>query len=195
MQDLLDLARARTSKPWKSDDVRALRSVEAMRAAFLELIEQNPIEDISIKEITDRAGISYPTFFRRYASKNDLMESIATEEVRKLFPEEMILEGNSRILCDYVHRNRKLWSVLLNGGAAHAMRKEFMRIARENAQTQQQVNPWFPTELAVPFVTSGIFELLAWWLREPEDYPLEKVVKLFNVLIVDAAARPRDITI
>jgi hypothetical protein len=83
----------------------------------------------------------------------------------------------------------------LNGGAAHSMREEFRRFANETAHSRPQANPWLPIELAVPFVTSGIFEILAWWLRQPPDYPVEKVVRLMNALIVEVTARPRDIDI
>lgn len=171
-----------------------------MHAAFLELIEQKPLEAISIREITDRAGVSYPTFFRRYAGKGELLEEIATDEVRKVIglgsaALDELGAGDAGDLCSHVHRRRSLWTVLLNGGATHAMREEFKRIARESAYSRPQANPWLPIELAVPFVTSGIFEILAWWLRQPADYPLDKVVRLMNALIVDIIARPRAIEI
>jgi hypothetical protein len=41
------------------------------------------------------------------------------------------------------------------------MREEFKRLAGEAAHSRPQANPWLPIELAVPFVTSGIFEILA----------------------------------
>lgn len=169
-----------------------------MRGAFLDLIERKPLEEISIKEITDGAGLSYPTFFRRYASKGELLEEIATDEVRTLLSLghaafEATPKGNATDLCNYVHAHRKLWTVLLNGGAAHVMREEFKRIAEEMAYTRPRANPWLPVELAAPFVTSGIFEILAWWLRQPADYPLDDIVALFNALIVDVTARPRSV--
>ena len=169
-----------------------------MRAAFLRLIERKPLEEISIREITECAGVSYPTFLRRYASKAELLEEIATEEVRILLSLgdpafRAAPQGNATELCCHVHTHRKLWTVLLNGGAAHAMREEFKRIAEEMAYTRPPANAWFPVELAVPFVTSGIFEILAWWLRQPEGYPIEHVVTLFNALIVDVAARHRPV--
>lgn len=171
-----------------------------MHEAFLDLIELKPLDEITIKEITDRAGVSYPVFFRRYANKNELLEEIATDEVRALVGFGQVAFDQSdrqdaMELCLYVHERRRLWTVLLNGGAADAMREEFKRFAAETARARPQANPWLPIELAVPFVTSGIFEILAWWLREPVDYPLDRVVRLMNALIVDVTARPRDIKI
>lgn len=166
-----------------------------MQAAFLKLIEQKPLDEISIKEITETAGLSYPTFFRRYATKSELVEEIATSEVRSLLAVDATKTSvpSADALCRYVDEHRVLWTVLLNGGAAHVMREEFKRLSEEESRTRPRANPWLPVDLAVPFVTSGIFEILAWWLRQPADYPLEDVVTIFNALIVDVAARPRNV--
>jgi hypothetical protein len=104
-------------------------------------------------------------------------------------------ESSAEELCSYVQSRRRLWTVLLNGGASSAMRQEFSRISREIATGGPRANPWIPEELAVPFVTSGIFEIFSWWMRQPEDYPMENVVTLFNALIVDVTARRRNISL
>jgi AcrR family transcriptional regulator len=194
------LARPRTITPTKPDDARAQRSIDALRAAFLALIERKPLDQIFIKEITDEAGLSYPTFFRRFASKEELLEDIATEEVRTLLSlgqsaMNRKATGSSRLMLEYVQERRTLWTALLTGGAASAMRQEFMRVAREIATSGPRANPWIPLDLAVAFVASGIFEILAWWMRQPADYPLDNVITLFNALIVDSTGRPRNIVL
>ena len=145
-----------------------------MRTALLALVEDRSLGDISIKDITGQAGVSYPTFFRHYASKTAVVEDIATEEVRQLLAlalEAFRQTGTADALCRYVQAHRKLWTVLLNGGAADAMRREFTRIGAESAGIGPRFAPWLPIELAAPFITSGIVEILAWWLRQPDDYP------------------------
>lgn len=195
------MARKRTTVPTKPDDARVERSIDALRSALLELLKHKPLEQISIRNITDAAGVSYPTFFRRFHNKEELLKEIATEEVRKLLSlsHTAIAKRNGQesgeLLCQYVQEHRRLWNVLLTGGAALAMRQEFMRIAEEIAHEQPRNNPWLPTDLAVPFVTSGIFEIIAWWMRQPKNYPLRNVVKLFDALIVDTARRKRRITL
>jgi len=75
------------------------------------------------------------------------------------------------------------------------VREEFVRVGRQIANERPRTNPWLPLELAVAFVSSGIFEILAWWMRQPEDYPIKNVITLFNALIIDSAGRPRNITL
>jgi len=193
------LARQRTTTPRIPDDARVQRSLEAMRAGFLELIGTRPLEDISIKEICDTAGLSYPTFYRRFSGKDELLAGIATEEVRRLLGSGLLARarqmegGSANAMCEYIAAQRPLWRILLTGGAANAMRQEFMRLSRDFAGTYPRANPWLPVDLAVPFVAGGIFEILAWWMKQPDDYPTGNVVKLLNVLIIDTTARSRSI--
>lgn len=193
------MARPRTTTPTRPTDARAQRSIEALGAALLELIDRKPIEEVTIREITDTAGVSYPTFFRRFESKEALLEYVAREEVLNLLGLGQSALGGGRprrsgkTLCDHVQAHRKLWKTLLTGGAALAMRQEFMRASEEIAASGPRANPWIPIDLAVPFVTSAIFELLAWWMHQPDDYPVDNVVKLFDALIVDTVIRRRNI--
>jgi AcrR family transcriptional regulator len=192
------IAEQRMSRP---NDARALRSREALKNALLELIEERSFEQIAIRDITNRAGVSYPVFFRRYETKENLLDDIAAEEVRRLLTLSVPIfnahqqQESLRALCGYVDEHRVLWTSLLTGGAGPMMRAEFMRIAKEIGSKEPRMNPWLPTELAASFVVSGLFEILAWWLRQPSDYPIANIVTFIDTLIVRSTARPVDVRI
>lgn len=192
----MDTAKQRLSRP---DDARALRSRRALQAALLALIEERPFEQISIRDITAQAGVSYPVFFRRYQTKEQLLEDIATDEVRRVLALTAPMfdadtGGDSvRALCRYIDEHRALWARLLTGGAAGAMREEFRRIAEEIGRTRDRINPWLPRELAAAFIVSGLFEILAWWMAQPDDYPIENVAIIIDTLIVRSTGRPVDV--
>lgn len=196
----VDLARKRTTEPNRTADPRVQRSINALQDSLLALLKQKPIDQISIKEICDAAELSHMTFFRRFSSKEDLFQHIATQEVRNLLELGQAAmtakaPSSSPSMCAYVQGQRELWKTLLTGGAATVMREEFMRISAEIAETRGRMNPWLPVDLAVPFVASGIFELLAWWLRQPDDYPVENVVTLLDALIIENVARRRTVSL
>lgn len=193
------MARPRTTTPRIPDDARAQRSLDALRGALLELVAARPLSEVSIKEICNRAGLSYPTFYRRFASKEELLTRIATDEVRLLLKLGLSAAkrgkeaSSAKTMCEYIEAHRSLWRTLLTGGAADAMRQEFMLLSREVAETHPRSNPWLPVDLAVPFVASGIFEILAWWMKQPDSYPTNNVVKLVEALVIDNTARRRNI--
>lgn len=179
-------------------DARAERSRAALKHALLELVESNQFDQIAIREITSAAGVSYPVFFRRYASKEELLKDLAEEEVRKLLSmsgraedENSSLEA-MRKMCLYVNLHRTLWKTLLTTGAAAPMREEFMRIARDVPASWERRKLSIPHDLAVVYVTNGIFDILSWWLSQPEDYPVDDVAKLLNALVIQPT-RPHNI--
>ena len=192
------MANRRMSRP---NDARALRSRESLRSALLRLVEKRPFEEISIRDITHEAGVSYPVFYRRFSSKEELLADIATDEVRRLLtlvrqsPNDGYQDDGNIAMCNHVNEHRILWKNLLTTGAASAMRTEFIRIAKEISKTRERSNPWLPEDLAVSFAVSGIFEILAWWLNQPPDYPIQNIVKILHVLIVRSTARPVDISL
>lgn len=73
------------------------------------------------------------------------------------------------------------------------MREEFTRVAREIGKSRPRINPAIPLELAEAFVTSAIFEILAWWMHQPDDYPMENVATLLEALVINVIASTRDI--
>lgn len=181
----------RLSRP---HDKRALKSRKALHAGLLRLLETHGFEQITIREITTAAGVSYPVFFRQFASKEELLADIATAEVRGLLALGQPVEGDGLLsMCTYVQQRRSLWKALLTTGAASEMRGEFARISAEIAVTGPRNNPWLPVELASSFVASAIFEILAWWLNQPEDYPIRNVVKILNALVARPLTVPQNV--
>lgn len=184
--------RNRISRP---HDLRVVKSRAALGQALLRLIETRSLEQITIKDITTEAGVSYPVFFRQFASKDELLADVAAEEVQDLLATTLPLfdlavpSDNLIVLCRTVERRKALWKTLLTTGAASAMRIEFKRIAAEIGNDQPSRNPAIPVELSSAFVTSGIFEILTWWLHQPDDYPLKDVVKLLDGLVVGPVFR------
>ncbi|WP_310532437.1 TetR/AcrR family transcriptional regulator [Novosphingobium sp.] len=189
-------AKERMSKP---DDARALRSRQALRNGLLDLLGERPLHEITIRDITGRAGVSYPVFFRRYGSKEELLAEVAAEEVRNLMARTYpVLEAEGPdaslgAICAHIQANRALWTSLLTTGAAPAMREEFARLSAEYGVTGPRANPWLPVPLASAFVSAGIFEILVWWLAQPEDYPVQNVIAFLNHLVVQPTIFAKEI--
>ncbi len=163
-----------------------MRTREALRKAMLDLLSTKPFEQITIRELAADAGIGYTTFFRHHPTKESLLEEIATEEIRQLIDYTLVTfnasdtDTASLALCQYVDQHRTLWSTLLTGGAASALRDEFVRVAQEVAANTPEQSDWLPAEFGVILVASSTIELLAWWLRQDDPMPLEKIAEIYR---------------
>ena len=57
---------------------------EYIAEVFLELLENEPYDDITVREITKRAEVSNTTFYRHFKDKYDLAEWIFRTKTRDI---------------------------------------------------------------------------------------------------------------
>jgi len=174
-------------------DARAVRTREALRQALLRLLDLKPLEQITIRDICEVADVGYTTFFRHHPTKESLLNDVAAEQIGRLVGLALPVAdaSNTRAasiaLCTYVDEHRKLWSTLLTGGAAGAMRDEFLRLSRQIAATRAQPGAWPPPDIATILVVSSTIELLSWWLRDRKPLTIEQVAEIHERVIITPA--------
>lgn len=171
-------------------DARVVQTREALRAALLKLLESRSLEQITIRDIAREAGIGYTTFFRHHPTKNALLNDVAADEIKRLIDLALSVfdatdtQSAALALCNYVAEHRALWSTLLTGGAAGALRDEFIRLSLEIAASRAPNESWLPAEAGVVLAASGTIELLAWWLRQSDPVPAEQVATIYERIVV-----------
>ena len=171
-------------------DQRVVKTRQALCAGLLELLKTKPFEKISVREIVAAAGVGYNTFFRHYANKEAILEDVAAEEINHLVSHSvLVLDAMDtlsacRTLCSYIAENEALWKTLLTGGAAGALRDEFVRISRDVAKSRFHGKEWLPLDVAVILMTSGTFELLAWWLAEEEPISVDELALIHQRVVM-----------
>ncbi len=171
-------------------DARQVRSREALTGALLALLEEKSFDQLTIREITARAGTGYATFFRHYPTKEALLGDVASEEIGGLLAMTIPVLTNvdsyesTRAICAFVDQRRKLWSALLTGGAAGIVRAEFIRQARELPREFGSAKDWLTSDLGVVYGTGATFDLLAWWLGQPDSYPTDQIADILHRLII-----------
>jgi AcrR family transcriptional regulator len=181
---------ARNLLPPGEQDPRSARSREALRRAFLSLLEVKPLEHITIQDITSSAELGYVTFFRHHATKESLLKEIAADQIRFLVKLTLAVLDRSNVrtaslaLCSYVDEHRALWSTLLTGGAASVIREEYIRLSSEVAETRTPPDSWLIPEIAGILVVSATIELLTWWLRQKEPESIEEIAEIHERIII-----------
>lgn len=163
-----------------------------MVEALLELVEDQPLDKITVRDITDRAGVGYATFFRHFADKDALVQALASDEISKLLTMALPLaytvetRPSTEALCAYVWQHRAIWSILLTGGAAAYFKEEFNRQAQQVAARHPRTESSLPGDLPIVFSVAAAVEVIAWWLRQ--DNP--QGVTEMSVILDRLAVRP-----
>jgi len=180
------LIAARTDLP---QDARQVRSRKALHGALLDLLHDTAFDQITIREISARAGTGYATFFRHYPTKEALLGDVASEEICTLMTKTAsMMAGPDRFgsildLCNYVDSHRSLWSALLAGGAAAIVREEMMRQANTLGD-DRQCPAWLPPDLACRIGVSSAIDVLVWWLGQKDRYSPDQIAVILDRLVI-----------
>jgi transposase-like protein/AcrR family transcriptional regulator len=179
-------------------DPRTRRTREALRRALLSLMGRKQFADVTVRDIAAEAGIGYATFFRHHASKVELLNEVAAEQIGRLGAMALNqVEGADPrlaclLLCRYIAMQRPLWYALLTGGAAGTLRRELVRLATAHGRVRS--SEWLPVELGANHGVAAAIEILAWWLRHPGAQTAEQVADVLDRLVLQplmAGSSPR----
>jgi AcrR family transcriptional regulator len=171
-------------------DARMLRSRAALRHALLGLLERETFDSIAIRDIAREAGVGAATFYRHYATKTDLLEDIAAQEMEALIDVAipvLKMTGSRQAaiaLCRYVESHKTLWSALFTGGAAGAMRIAFQNHRRQTQLRSEGQRSGIPQDLALSVGASGLIEVLSWWLADGKNYAVEQIAEFLDDLVI-----------
>lgn len=182
-------------KPAKSPrpDLRVTRTRPALVEAMLALLAEKDFEQITVREIAQRADVGYATFFRRYPDKEALLHDVAAQEIRKLLGMTLPVlytvdsRASSQALCAYLWAHRKLWSTLLRGRAAATLKEEFVREAQRLAVEEKVYESWLPGDLVVVFSVSASIDIMSWWLKQRDPPSVQEMAKIIDRLVIKPA--------
>lgn len=157
---------------------------------MLSLLEEKNFEQVTVRNIAAQAGVGYATFYRHYPSREALLRDVSTREIGQLLAMTLPIlfteDGRSatRALCAYVGERRKLWTVLLTGGAAATLKVELLRQAQSLAPRGVKERTWLPGDLGLAYSVFATLELLAWWLRQADPPSVTEMAESLERLVV-----------
>jgi hypothetical protein len=135
------------------NDHRALKSKQALHRGLLSLIAEKEFSEILVDDILARSRVSRATYYRHYPTKEALLEQVGNTEIERLVELSVPLlssedtRASCLALCRYVKSHRALWSALLTGGAAGAMRDIYYRLWVERGPKQIDTKSDIPLDL------------------------------------------------
>lgn len=162
--------------------------------SFKELAAAKPIEKITIKEITDRAGVIRPTFYNHFQDKYELLEWIVRSELvtpmLPFFARGMVQEGitlslNKMQEDDLFYQN----AVRLEGqnSFAEILQTSILNIILNflNEKTLKIKMPyaWMTPERIAKFYAGTLELVITEWVRDGMDVPIDELVDVFIYMV------------
>lgn len=169
-----------------------------LKTALIELMQEKPFPQITIKELCERADLNRTTFYLHYSDQSDVLHEIEQEATEKTIeymkhasPDAGTVELIERFL-HYVKDNPMLFRTLLLSGERASFKPEFIA----NTLSEIRANlPSYGDELhekyVLIFLMEGSAHILSEWLRSDFDLPASEVARTIYALCDSA----RDISL
>ncbi|MCI9122896.1 MAG: TetR family transcriptional regulator [Eubacterium sp.] len=171
------------------------REVDQLLAdSFKELACQNPIEKITVKEITDRAGVIRPTFYNHFQDKYELLEWIINrdliEPVRPFIRSGLMTQAMTFLFINIEkEKNFYLKVSRLDGQnsfysiAQNCIQVLFEEVCGEHRKRRQPKYEWLtPKRLAQYYGQSMVFVLIE-WIQSGMTISAEDLAELYQYMI------------
>lgn len=110
-----------------SNESRNAYVVEHLTSSMLALLEEKPIEEISISELCDMAGVGRTSFYRNYENKEAIVKAYIEHQFQewvnkwKASPDLAVREI-VRIVFSHFEVNRKFYSLINERGLVYLMK-------------------------------------------------------------------------
>lgn len=169
-------------------DRRVQRTQTLLAQALIDLTLERGYEEVTIRDITERAEVGYATFFRHYHDKDallaEVLDVVLAEIADLLSPESLAADSQAVgvIVFRYVQAHTELVRVLL-GSRLVLQRLIAVVTARIAADHAPRPDSVVPLAVAAHHYVSATIALIGWWLDAGQPYPPEQMGRIYHELI------------
>lgn len=172
-------------------DRRVLRSRRVLADALIALILEKGYDDITIKDITDRADVSHATFYRHYKDKDELLALRLQEvisELKTLMHESTYADAERELLFKHVDENAALYLILLTSYSAFKVRKHVeatiaAMVAEKWTAHLEENQPTVPIPILAQHIAASMLAMIEWWLVNDRPYSIQQMAAIYHEVI------------
>lgn len=174
-------------------DRRIQKSKQAIMDAFMMLVMEKELENITIGEIAEKANVNRGTIYLHFIDKYDLRDKCLDYYLTQLTKacihdqkEEKLTSKDSLIrVFEHLESNYEFYSTMLSNKESPVFRKRMREIFRDGLINHFDSSEQKSTkEISAEFLVSAGVGVLEWWIYNSKPYPVPIIVEqlwhLFN---------------
>lgn len=167
---------------------------KALARSLKELTATHPIEKITIKEITDRAGVIRPTFYNHFQDKYELLEWIIKTEliepIRPLFLNGMT-EPAMVLLFTNIRKDKVFYAKVVRLDvpvsftmiATRCVKGFLKEIIEERDQGKQPKHRWLTSDVVSDYFAQSMSFACIGWIKDGMTISPEEMAEAYQYII------------
>lgn len=181
-----------------TEDLRVRRTIESIKQSFEEMICEMNYEDITVKELCDRARINKKTFYYYYPSLDDLtaelqsvmsqsyLEKIADykipDDLDKINREFFLFSASQGEMYEKITCSSR-YNMIRNKMIDNVMASTWEKVSLIKLLDEPKRN------VLLRFIQTVSVEIYCQWVADGKKIPLEQVIELSNQLLCSGVNR------
>ena len=174
------------------EDRRVQRTRKLLTEALISLTLEKGSQAVTVRDIPERAGVGYATFFRHYQAKEALLVDVLEtflEDVIDLVVQHAAQRDPAvagRIVFEHAQKHSELYLLLMSSRGASNLLDRVYEVATEGVtrMVQPQSDGTIPFDIAVNHIISSFLGLIGWWLQRGMPYSPERMGQIYADLIM-----------
>lgn len=154
---------------------------EQITLTLLDMMQETPIDSISIKELCDKAGVGRASFYRNYNTKEDVIKEHAAT-LLKSWGSEFEANPNSSInnvfgsLFEHYRANKDIYILIHNAGLSE--------IILDTIIAKVELEPSLPNPIAYhkAFFAYGLYGWICEWISRGMPESADEINQMLNNL-------------
>ena len=159
--------------------------------SFKELVLEKPVEKITIKEITDRAGVIRVTFYNHFQDKYELLEWICREEI--VSPTKILFQNNMRreavtFIFTAILKNKEFYSHVAHTQGQNSFSSTVRQLVSEtieehflaNKSGKHEKYSLLTEKWIADYYAMSLTYILMSWIDRDMDIPPEDMVNIYE---------------
>ena len=146
--------------------------------SFKELALKQPIEKITIKEITDKAGVIRPTFYNHFQDKYEIIEYILKKEIKDKI--QVLIEKEKEF---YQKASRLEGQNSFESIAQSCIMKVFLRVFERSAATKKPKYVWLTPERIAAYYAQSMCYIVMNWIQSGMTISARELAEIYDYII------------
>ena len=185
-----------------SKNPSAIRSQKEITDALLQLMQEHPYDEITIKQILLESGLARKTFYRNFDSKDDVLISLLRKNMSEYF--EIVNNARGDVLTtifEFADRNRELLLLLDKNNMLHIPLQclnEYSKVML--TQQNKELNPFYSlfegleSEYLVALNMGAVWNVISLWVRRGMKESPEEVKSTVAQYLMRLGSRTERLT-
>ena len=175
------------------EDLRVVKTIEGIKAAFEALICEKDYEKITVKELCDLARINKKTFYTYYETLDALLAEMQAElsagflERIRAYSLPDDLDKVNREFFLYAAEQGPAYEKITCGGTYRAIRDEMTEQVNDEGWSKSkkyQKLSFYEKRMLMEFINNSVLSSYRLWVESGKKLPPEEVIELTNRIVL-----------